>query len=158
MGKRSDASKMRKVTRKAESKKIKKAEKEVALKAAKIAKRLEREEVNQPVIKEAAKIVINKSNKGKAENQKIAIIGGGLIGLSLAVTLARLGVKVVVFEKREVIVPTEGRVTNIYLSYRGITALNKIGVDPYKMEGWSLINGLTLHNAKGVTVPIPFPG
>lgn len=26
------------------------------------------------------------------------------------------------------------------------------------MEGWSLINGLTLHNAKGVTAPIPFPG
>ena len=88
----------------------------------------------------------------------MAIIGGGLIGLGLAITLARKGVSVIIYEKRKTQVPTKGRVTNIYLSYRGITALNEVGLNAFDMEGWSLINGLTFHNSKGVTAPVPFPG
>lgn len=44
--------------------------------------------------------------------------------MGLAITLARKGVQVTVYEKREHVGPTQGRATNIYLSYRGIHALN----------------------------------
>lgn len=66
----------------------------------------------------------NSAKKDHTETgRKVAIIGGGLIGLGLAITLARKGVQVTVYEKRVTQRPSQGRVTNIYLSYRGITAL-----------------------------------
>ena len=64
---------------------------------------------------------------------RIGVIGGGLVGLTLAVSLAKKGIEVDLFEKMSVeqftSPPSSGRLTNIYLSYRGIEALHKLGLN-----------------------------
>ena len=43
--------------------------------------------------------------------QHVGIVGGGLVGLTLAAGLAREGVKVTIFEKRKEVVSSKGRQT-----------------------------------------------
>jgi 2-polyprenyl-6-methoxyphenol hydroxylase-like FAD-dependent oxidoreductase len=83
----------------------------------------------------------------KKSNTSIAIIGGGLIGLFLSIVLSRKGIKVDVYEKREEIIPVPGRLTSIYLAYRGIVALKKMGIDAFNMKGHTILTGFSLRNA-----------
>ena len=60
--------------------------------------------------------------------QHVGIVGGGLVGLTLAAGLAREGVKVTIFEKRKEVVSSKGRQTQLYLNYKGVKALNDLGI------------------------------
>jgi kynurenine 3-monooxygenase len=65
------------------------------------------------------------------ERTEIAIIGGGLAGSLLAITLAQRGVRPLVFERRsryDAAEPEHGRSINLALAARGIAALDRSGV------------------------------
>lgn len=72
-----------------------------------------------------------------------------MIGLSLAINLAKKGIEVDLYEKKDKVVLLPGRLTNMYLSYRGIAALQKLGFNIFDMYGESMINSFILHNSKG---------
>ncbi|WP_010249655.1 FAD-dependent oxidoreductase [Myroides injenensis] len=64
-------------------------------------------------------------------NENIAIIGSGLVGVVLAITLKRLGLNVTVYDKSKDIreVDFKGRSINLALSNRGWKILKKIGIE-----------------------------
>ena len=78
--------------------------------------------------------------------------------MSLGINLARKGIEVDVYEKRDTVVASPGRLTNLYLSYRGIAALHNLGYNIYDMYGETMINSFILHNARGESQTVAFPG
>jgi kynurenine 3-monooxygenase len=62
----------------------------------------------------------------------IAIIGGGPVGLTLAIMLANKGLQVDLYEKRKLYLEnpelSNGRNTNIILFHRALKAFEKVGV------------------------------
>lgn len=64
-------------------------------------------------------------------NENIAIVGSGLVGVVLAITLKRLGLNVTVYDKSKDIreVDFKGRSINLALSNRGWKILKKIGIE-----------------------------
>jgi kynurenine 3-monooxygenase len=70
--------------------------------------------------------------EGSKENQRIAVVGGGLVGSLNAIYLARQGYRVCLYESRPDIRKEErvsGRSINLALSERGRNALRKIGLE-----------------------------
>lgn len=62
------------------------------------------------------------------------------------------------FEKREEIKPTQGRMTSVYLSYRAISALASIGIDITKVKGSLPITGFHFKDPNmQLEVPLPSP-
>ena len=64
--------------------------------------------------------------------ERVAIVGAGLAGCLLATLLARRGIEVALFERREdprVTGPERGRSINLAISARGLEALHAIVED-----------------------------
>jgi kynurenine 3-monooxygenase len=67
----------------------------------------------------------------RPERLEIAVIGGGLAGSLLAITLAQRGFRPIVFERRaryDATEPERGRSINLALAARGIAALDRCGI------------------------------
>jgi 2-polyprenyl-6-methoxyphenol hydroxylase-like FAD-dependent oxidoreductase len=79
--------------------------------------------------------------------------------LTLAIGLAQKGMKkITMFEKRHEIVPTIGRMTSVYLSYRAISAYASVGIDITTIKGSLPITGFHFINPKmKVEIPLPSP-
>lgn len=79
------------------------------------------------------------------EEYDAAIIGGGLAGLSLSIQLARLGYRIIVFEKEEY--PFH-KVCGEYISFESWGFLNNLGLDLEKMN-LPVITQLQLSTTRG---------
>jgi flavin-dependent dehydrogenase len=97
--------------------------------------------------------------RGNAEKMRdesvydVAIIGGGLAGLSLAIQCANEGFNVVLFEKE--IYPFH-KVCGEYISLESQSFLQRIGFDVEKLN-LPLINALQLSDVKGMTYNFDLP-
>jgi kynurenine 3-monooxygenase len=81
-----------------------------------------------------------------------AIIGGGLVGALLAVVLAKKGFRVDVLERRDDIRINKlqgGRSINLALSYRGLKALELIGLSDAVKEMCIPMKGRAVHDTSG---------
>lgn len=71
------------------------------------------------------------------EGEKVAIIGGGLVGCYMALLLAKENIKVDIYEQRdELVSKSYGRTINLIINQRGLDALKQVGADisKYCME------------------------
>src|SRR5437870_4351497 len=66
-----------------------------------------------------------------ANKYDVAIIGGGLAGLSLSIQLAKMGYKIILFEKERF--PFH-RVCGEYISFEAWDFLKELGLDPGTMH------------------------
>lgn len=91
--------------------------------------------------------------------QKIGIVGAGLVGSLLAAQLAKRGFTVDVFERRPDLRNTDisaGKSINLALSDRGIVALQNIGMEE-QMRSISIpMHGRLLHDNEGHTNLMPY--
>src|SRR5438552_17819193 len=97
-------------------------------------------------------------SRGRGDRD-VAVVGGGLAGALLALMLARKGVKVTVFERREdlrVEQIEEGRSINLALSARGIHALSRIGLDHDVLAQTIPMRGRFIHPVQGDGTLIPY--
>ena len=86
------------------------------------------------------------------ENQSIAIIGAGLCGSLLGISLSRRGFNVTVLEKRQDPRTKEmesGRSINLALSDRGIQALDKLGLADQARKICIPMKGRMIHDMEG---------
>jgi kynurenine 3-monooxygenase len=86
------------------------------------------------------------------KKKDIIIVGAGLVGSLLALTLARRGHKVRVFERRPDMRKAKisaGRSINLALSERGLRALERVGVDAAVREVALPMKGRVMHDASG---------
>lgn len=92
-------------------------------------------------------------------NEKVTIIGGGLVGSLLSIFLAKRGFATQVFEKRPDIRQTEiksGRSINLALSTRGWNALEKAGVKDEVLKISLPMYGRMVHDVHGKTNYQPY--
>ncbi|PJF16851.1 Kynurenine 3-monooxygenase [Paramicrosporidium saccamoebae] len=82
------------------------------------------------------------------EQNKVVIVGAGLVGSLAAIYMARLGHNVVVYEKRP------GRSINLALSTRGILALKDVGLDKLVLDLAIPMKGRMLHSADGKSTSV----
>ncbi|WP_460764519.1 FAD-dependent oxidoreductase [Lysobacter fragariae] len=90
----------------------------------------------------------------EADNGRVAIVGGGLAGSLLALSLAQKGVGVDVFERRpdpRLAGMEGGRSINLGLSKRGIQALTEIGLIDEVMPTTVTMRGRVIHAPDGST-------
>ncbi|MDR3615212.1 MAG: NAD(P)/FAD-dependent oxidoreductase [Candidatus Obscuribacterales bacterium] len=83
---------------------------------------------------------------------EIALVGGGLVGSLLALSLARRGFDVDVYERRPDMRTSKisaGRSINLALSTRGIKALNTVGLEGKVLEIAIPMRGRMIHPVKG---------
>ncbi|HPM30502.1 MAG TPA: NAD(P)/FAD-dependent oxidoreductase [Chryseolinea sp.] len=88
----------------------------------------------------------------KTKKEKIAIVGGGLVGCLLAIYLMKRGYSVSVFEKRMDIrkhVLGMGRSINMALSNRGLRALEEIGLADRMKQVAIPMSGRMMHDVNG---------
>lgn len=90
---------------------------------------------------------------------RIAIIGGGLSGSLLALSLAQQGLNVDVYEKRSD--PRKncgetGRSINLGLSKRGMEALDRVGLLDKVLERAVVMKGRVIHGLEGETLFQPY--
>lgn len=83
----------------------------------------------------------------------VAVIGGGLAGLSAAITLAQRGARVVLFEKKEY---PRHKVCGEYVSNEVLPVLNQFGIDPFA-SGAVRINRFVLSAPSGQSVESKLP-
>lgn len=91
--------------------------------------------------------------------REVTLVGGGLAGSLLALMLARRGLKVTVYERREdvrVEKIEEGRSINLALSVRGIHALKQVGLDAEVLAQTIPMRGRFIHPVSGTTSLIPY--
>jgi len=91
-----------------------------------------------------------------SKDQKITLIGAGLVGSLLGIFLARRGYKVEIFERRRdprdlmaLGQVGEGRSINLAISTRGLNALNKIGLREKVLEHAIPMTGRMMHSPQG---------
>ncbi|WP_223807359.1 FAD-dependent oxidoreductase [Montanilutibacter psychrotolerans] len=90
----------------------------------------------------------------EADNGRVAIVGGGLAGSLLALSLARQGVGVDVYERRpdpRLGGDAGGRSINLGLSKRGIQALTEVGLIDEVMPLSVTMRGRVIHSPDGGT-------
>jgi kynurenine 3-monooxygenase len=90
---------------------------------------------------------------------EVTLVGGGLSGALLALMLARRGVKVTVYERREDARTErieEGRSINLALSARGIHALQLVGLDAEVLAQTIPMRGRFIHPVSGPGSLIPY--
>jgi kynurenine 3-monooxygenase len=84
--------------------------------------------------------------------EKIAIVGSGLVGSLLACFLARRGMSVLVFEKlpdmRKESIPA-GRSINLAISTRGLSALRRVGLEIEALRHAIPMRGRMMHSVQG---------
>lgn len=74
----------------------------------------------------------------------------------MAIGLAQKGVNVEIYEKRESIVPSVGRMTSLYISYRAISAFFSLGIDITSIKGSVGLTSLSFNYFdKNATIPFP---
>lgn len=91
--------------------------------------------------------------------REVTLVGGGLAGALLAVMLARKGLNVTVYERRQDLrkdVIEEGRSINLALSARGIHALGRVGMDQAVLERAIPMRGRFIHPVQGECSLIPY--
>jgi len=93
---------------------------------------------------------------GTTQIKKIAIIGGGLAGLTSALHLSSHGISVLLFEKNEY---PKHKVCGEYISNEVIPYLNRLGIDPFK-QGAVAIDTLNFSTTQGkmMTSKLPLGG
>lgn len=82
----------------------------------------------------------------------VAIVGAGLAGCLLATLLARRGVDVTVYERREdprVTAPERGRSINLAISARGLEALDQVGLRELALSRALPMHGRMVHGPGG---------
>jgi kynurenine 3-monooxygenase len=85
--------------------------------------------------------------------ERVAIVGAGLAGCLLATLLARHGVDVTVYERREdprVTAPERGRSINMAISARGLEALAQVGLRELALSRAQPMHGRMVHDLNGV--------
>lgn len=90
---------------------------------------------------------------------KIAIIGGGLVGSLAAIVLANRGYEVELFERRHDTRSAElkaGKSINLALSYRGLLALRSIGIEKEALKVATPMYGRIMHDAEGEITQQPY--
>lgn len=74
----------------------------------------------------------------------------------MAIGLAQKGVNVEIYEKRESIVPSIGRMTSLYISYRALSAFFSLGIDITSIKGSVGLTFLSFNSFdKNLTFPFP---
>lgn len=94
-----------------------------------------------------------------SSGQRVAIVGGGLAGSLLALSLSERGYAVDVFERRSdprVIGAESGRSINLGLSKRGIQALTEVGLIDMVMPLTVVMRGRMIHAPDGGTRLQPY--
>src|SRR5215469_7295713 len=87
-----------------------------------------------------------------AGEESVAIVGAGLAGCLLATLLARRGVDVTVYERREdprVTPPERGRSINLAISARGLEALAQVGLREQALSRALPMHGRMVHDRTG---------
>lgn len=98
--------------------------------------------------------LVGDRKKMKAENRyDLAVIGGGLAGLTLAIQVRKMGHSVILFEKEKY--PFH-RVCGEYISLESLDFLKSIGIDPIAMD-CPLISRLIVTAPDGTKVEEPLP-
>ncbi len=85
-------------------------------------------------------------------SENIAVVGGGLVGCTQALFMAKLGHKVDVYERRPNPKNAEmeaGRSINMALSTRGITALSELGLSEKVIDCSTAMYGRYIHTEDG---------
>ncbi len=85
-------------------------------------------------------------------NEKIALVGAGLVGSLLAIYLSRRGFSVDVFERRPDMRVEEisaGRSINLAISTRGINALERLGIEDQILAQAVPMRGRMIHSITG---------
>jgi kynurenine 3-monooxygenase len=88
----------------------------------------------------------------QSKNERIAIVGGGLVGCLLSLYLKKRGYAVSVFERRMDIrshVLGMGRSINMALSNRGLRALEEVGLADHMKQVAIPMSGRIMHDIKG---------
>jgi kynurenine 3-monooxygenase len=83
---------------------------------------------------------------------RVAIVGAGLAGCLLATLLARRGLEVTVYERREdprVSAPERGRSINLAISARGLDALDQVGLRELTLSRALPMHGRMVHSREG---------
>ena len=83
---------------------------------------------------------------------RVAIVGAGLAGCLLATLLARRGIDVTVYERREdprVTAPERGRSINLAISARGLEALAQVGLRELSLSRALPMHGRMVHSHDG---------
>jgi kynurenine 3-monooxygenase len=84
--------------------------------------------------------------------QRVAIVGAGLAGCLLATLLARRGVEVTVYERRDdprLTPPERGRSINLAISARGLEALDEVGLRELSLSRALPMHGRMVHGPGG---------
>ena len=92
-------------------------------------------------------------------DREVAIAGAGLCGSLLAISLARRGLPVTIYERRPDMRTVEipaGRSINLALSTRGITALERVGLADQVLEMAIPMRGRVMHAVDGSTTLQPY--
>ncbi len=93
--------------------------------------------------------------------QSIAIVGAGLCGSLLGISLSKRGFKVTVFEKRQdprTADMESGRSINLALSDRGLMALDRMGIGKEARKICIPMKGRMIHDTEGNTRFSPYSG
>lgn len=94
-----------------------------------------------------------------SDEARVAIAGAGLAGSLLAISLARRGLPVTIYERRPDMRTVEipaGRSINLALSTRGITALDRVGLADAVLEMAIPMRGRIMHSVDGATTFQPY--
>ena len=89
----------------------------------------------------------------------LVIVGGGLVGALTAITFARKGYDVTVYEKRPDIrkeAAVRGRSINLALSLRGISALKAAGIESSVVNNTIPMTGRMIHVGHSEPYPQPY--
>jgi kynurenine 3-monooxygenase len=84
--------------------------------------------------------------------ERVAIVGAGLAGCLLATLLARRGIEVTLFERREdprATGPERGRSINLAISARGLEALGQVGLREQALSRALPMHGRMVHSRTG---------
>jgi kynurenine 3-monooxygenase len=87
-----------------------------------------------------------------AGTERVAIVGAGLAGCLLATLLARRGIDVTVYERREdprATAPERGRSINLAISARGLEALAQVGLRELSLSRALPMHGRMVHSRDG---------
>lgn len=91
--------------------------------------------------------------------QQITIVGAGLVGCLAAISLARRGFEVAVYERRSDIRHgpiASGRSINLVLTRRGLRALALVGLDRKALDLTVRVSGRMIHSRDGQTTYQPY--
>ena len=101
---------------------------------------------------------ISMSHEGEEGNQ-VTVVGGGLVGSLLTVSLSQLGFRVHLYESRSDIrreVAVSGRSINLALSHRGRDALCAVGLEDVVLSEAIPMRGRMIHPVNGKLYFVPY--